>query len=394
MKHLFAGSGSMIEQIGQIFALIRAHDGLTRQSLASRLDLPATTLNRSLERLLKAGLIRESGLADSSGGRRPSLYKINSQAGLLLGVDLSGPDARLVLTDLNLRVLGRRLLPAWAVPVDGGPAAALIAGCRDLAGQDHLAAGMIFGLGFCLPETGVLPPNGTAVSNGQSGETSASSDPAVLIQSVAADLQQKANSLPAASAGLYAGLWRSLPGSDISHDVCPLLELVADDSIGLGQIHLVNPAQSVLTFVQLSGMVVPASDKPAAGGTVLGQLATRPAMLKRFQHLKDDADLTWLDFCQGVQAGKRKARLVLQEAAAALSVACLNAAIATGSRHLLLAGDSFRDLPEYEAAVRVSLRELAVRTGQELNMPEHDMGDDLRAVGAAARALEQAINLR
>jgi hypothetical protein len=47
-------------------------------------------------------LLLKTGIHDSSGGRKPKLYKINTEKGYIIGVDIGGTNLR--------AVLGR---PAW-----------------------------------------------------------------------------------------------------------------------------------------------------------------------------------------------------------------------------------------------------------------------------------------
>jgi predicted NBD/HSP70 family sugar kinase len=375
MRLLFAGSNAMIDHFGQIFALIRQHDGVTRHFLAEQLSLPATTLNRSLDRLLAAGLIQESGLADSSGGRRPGLYQINPQSGQLLGLDLSGPAARLVLTDLNLQVLDRALLPAWAGLGERELKAAISSLVQEMLQRSKLNAHLGLGLGVSCPEP-------DAAASGRLPES----------QALASELGLPVHRLAAACAPLYAGLWGRL-NPNAAPAAQSLLTLWHAEQISLGQGYFVNPTRLITSSGNIGPMIVPRPDKADDAGISLAQLSSPAAMVQRFQRLKADPALAWTDLCQAAQAGKRKASQILQEAAQALAIAVLNCLLGTGIRNLLPEGQVFREFPAYEMAFRTQLQGLAASAGIEVRIMVHPFGLDLGAAGAAARILEQTLNV-
>ena len=89
----------------QILALVRESEGMSRVQLAQQmgLHLPAITLLTSS--LIKEGLIREEGLASSTGGRPSILLRLNPQAAYFLGVEVGLNFVRTLLTDLSGTVL-------------------------------------------------------------------------------------------------------------------------------------------------------------------------------------------------------------------------------------------------------------------------------------------------
>lgn len=375
MRLLFAGSNAMIDHIGQIFALIRHHDGITRHFLTGQLSLPATTLNRSLDRLLAAGLIQESGLADSSGGRRPGLYQINPQSGQLLGLDLSGNDARLVLTDLNLQILDKAQLTAWAELGEREFLAAATSLVQEMLLRSKLNSRLVLGLGISCPEPD--PAAGRRLPESQA---------------LAGELGLPVHQLAAACAPLYAGLWGRL-SQGAAQARQSLLILWNAEQISLGQGYYVNPARIITSSGNIGPMLVPCPEKADAAGMSLAQLSSATAMVHRFQKLKADPALAWIDLCQAAQAGKRKASLILQEAAQALAIAVLNSLLSTGIRSLLPEGEVFREFPAYETAFCTRLQGLAASAGIEVRILAHPFGLDLRAAGAAARILEYTLNV-
>ncbi len=86
---------------------IRRRGPATKAELMQTENLTLSTLSRSMRRLEERGLLREKGVSDSSGGRRPVEYDVAPDGGFCVGVDISRTCVRLVLLDLAVRVRGR-----------------------------------------------------------------------------------------------------------------------------------------------------------------------------------------------------------------------------------------------------------------------------------------------
>lgn len=88
-----------------IFHFIFKHRTMTKQQLMSKSGLPGTTLSRVLDELLAQHIIIAEQFAESTGGRKPLLYRVNSRYGYVFGLDISRAYSRLVLCDLSLKML-------------------------------------------------------------------------------------------------------------------------------------------------------------------------------------------------------------------------------------------------------------------------------------------------
>lgn len=86
----------------QILAEIRKKGVVSKFDLLDLSGMTSSTLTRMIEELASSGWIEESGLGESSGGRRPLLYRMNHRRGYLFGLDVSRATTRLVLCDLAL----------------------------------------------------------------------------------------------------------------------------------------------------------------------------------------------------------------------------------------------------------------------------------------------------
>lgn len=367
MKVLFGGSHAVASQTRALYTLIRKNGPATRQSLCQQLSQPATTVSRALDRLIRAGLISESGLAESSGGRRPILYQTAGSSYFLLGLDLAAGLAQLVLTDLDLQAAAICQLENLAGQPAEKQAALVNAACADLLEQSHTTPDKILGFGVTLPES--FEPDPTSVA---------------MVGQVAASLQVPLFQANGSQAMRSLARWR--------HEILPgngYLELGAGRQVQLrlvlnGWVPSVIPPSE-----QTSQTVVPAPEKFAGSDNrmTLAGLASQISIMQRFQRVKDNPDLTWADFCQAVQAGKRKSGQILLEAAEAMAIAVYNACLLTGCSKVMLDGSLWLDLPESIQALQDKIAEIqAAESVQEIQvvLPENSQ----RAAGAAALVLD------
>lgn len=90
-----------------VLDLIRSSGSISRTELADLSGLTAASITRIVKTLLDTGLVVETGLADSTGGKRRSLLGLDPRASSAIGVSLDSECVVLVLTDSSARVQAR-----------------------------------------------------------------------------------------------------------------------------------------------------------------------------------------------------------------------------------------------------------------------------------------------
>ena len=88
-----------------LFLAIRNRGPISRSELAELTGLNAATAGRVVEELIAAGLVRETGFGESSGGRRPIRLEVDSPARNVVAVDLQRFGVTAALTDLDAKIL-------------------------------------------------------------------------------------------------------------------------------------------------------------------------------------------------------------------------------------------------------------------------------------------------
>lgn len=81
---------------------------LTRYDIAQQTGVSIPTVAKNIDELIKDGFVIHSGVATSTGGRRPDLFTINRNSRYSLGVDISPGRVRIILTNIKLEILERR----------------------------------------------------------------------------------------------------------------------------------------------------------------------------------------------------------------------------------------------------------------------------------------------
>ena len=395
------------DSIHSIFTLIRQHDHITRQAVSDRLNIPSTTLNRQFDKLIGAGLIAESGLAPSTGGRPASLYTVSQDKIFLLGLDVTSSEIRLVLTNLASEIITRTRVPAVPNTSADKFAEIVMSEAQTLLSDKKLSFSRVAGLGICHPD----PEDHQ--------DTSRSLYDEALRATLEAKLGMPASLLDSGHASLYAGLWLDPNLSDhtlfyfsAGHDLQS--GLVFDGQFNTRHLKAVSAA-SLLT-----------AGKTKSAYLALDSVATPAAMVEKFRKSKKNNKEDWNSFCKAAAQGKKKAGAVLEEAAEALAVVIYNALALSSASYLLLDGSSFSELPAYREKVIATIKALGsgfhlfeqshdhtaaenpafadqkrdpakqpdvseTNSTRSVKLLENRYGDDLMAVGAAAYMLTQYV---
>ncbi len=135
----------------RILGIVRQHGQVSRFDLKKQSRYSMTTTLDTVEALLHEGLITESGVGESTGGRKPTWISINPQGGYFLGVEFNAEHIYSVILDFSGNVTYRALELMHTSPSDAQEVivaikAAISAMLGRLNGQAR-----IFGIGLGIP---------------------------------------------------------------------------------------------------------------------------------------------------------------------------------------------------------------------------------------------------
>lgn len=98
-------------KLKEIYQAVRRSGLISKQELVAASEMTVSTMTRLLEELVAQGLLLESGLGESTGGRKPILYEVNPGFAYAFGLEISRSRSRLVLINTGHHVLDSKDWP-------------------------------------------------------------------------------------------------------------------------------------------------------------------------------------------------------------------------------------------------------------------------------------------
>ena len=94
-----------------IIKIIKQYGEITKQDIAAALKLSIPTVTANTNQLVEEGLVEEAGVGDSTGGRKPMIFKFVENAQYSIGVNITPNRITLLLCNLNNSILDETAFP-------------------------------------------------------------------------------------------------------------------------------------------------------------------------------------------------------------------------------------------------------------------------------------------
>ncbi|MCL6557332.1 MAG: ROK family transcriptional regulator [Firmicutes bacterium] len=147
------GNNKFLREFNQalILDLIRLNKAISKAELAKLTGLSPTATGAITSSLMEKGYIREAGIGESSGGRRPILLELNPRSFYSLGVDLDVNCAAVVLVDITGEIIHEMLveMPGCASP--GETVGIIERELEHITGQFGISLEKLVGIGMSVP---------------------------------------------------------------------------------------------------------------------------------------------------------------------------------------------------------------------------------------------------
>ncbi|WP_309118813.1 ROK family transcriptional regulator [Paenibacillus sp.] len=103
------GDQTLIKRMNKSLVLdtIREHAPISRADISAKIGLNKASVSSLVAEWLEERLVLETGLGESSGGRKPVMLLYNAGAGYAVGVDLGVNSVSAVLTDLSGAIVAK-----------------------------------------------------------------------------------------------------------------------------------------------------------------------------------------------------------------------------------------------------------------------------------------------
>lgn len=95
---------------GSVIELISKNGPINRSEIAKQLGLSIPTIMKIADDFIDEGIIRITGKAESTGGKRPLLYEIIEDAYYCIGLDIGRSKINTILTNLHGRIVNKTLI--------------------------------------------------------------------------------------------------------------------------------------------------------------------------------------------------------------------------------------------------------------------------------------------
>lgn len=107
MNDSLTGSFQLMKSLNRSLVLntIRQFSPISRAEIAKLTKLTPPTVSSLVKELLEAGIVIETELGESKGGRKPTMLVINSSGFYIIGLDVGPSTIKAVITDLNASIL-------------------------------------------------------------------------------------------------------------------------------------------------------------------------------------------------------------------------------------------------------------------------------------------------
>ncbi len=140
---------------GLVLRTIEKNVPISRADVGKIVGLTPPTISAIVKNLIEGDIVQEIGKGDSSGGKKPILLKINSEAAYMIAVDFGGENGiRVALMDLSYNIIKEKFGPKIESLNGKKFKNALSVILTDFIGEMNIPRGKI--LGVCIGVPGII----------------------------------------------------------------------------------------------------------------------------------------------------------------------------------------------------------------------------------------------
>lgn len=378
----------------QTLKLMRNSETVTRHSLASAMNISLSLVNRLVNDLFGANLIRVMGQVESGGGRPADLLALNPQAGYAVGIDYGEKHQSAVITDLSGRVVHRLFEKVTPTERQTDVVDSLLGLVQTMTAAAGVPVDQVLGLGIGVRDivdasTGVVYGSGVQPGWGS-----------VWVNFPLRDALRDRTSLPFI---VVDDIVRAMGTAEVIHSTKSrgkdIVFILADEGIGMA---IMIDGKPFTGFSHIAGEIghVPVDIQPMCTcgnhGCLCLHAATVPILEKVHQRLTEQplrSALRQIDpleidqVLQAAQQGDKLAYQVLTEAGEYLGRGLAVVVNLLGPQRIVIGGK----LAEADAYTQAAYRMIKIsaldRASRFVQVERSEMGEVSGPLGAATLAL-------
>ncbi|SDK18630.1 ROK family transcriptional regulator [Sediminibacillus albus] len=129
---------------------IRTCGPISRAQIAKETNLTPPTVGSIVKELIEQGIVKESSLGTSQGGRKPTMLVINNTGFYVIGVDAGPRTMKFGLADLSGKLIDERMIPIDKKITGSQFVDTLIKGVKELLSTHSSLTEKIIGIGVAM----------------------------------------------------------------------------------------------------------------------------------------------------------------------------------------------------------------------------------------------------
>lgn len=107
LKNFFLSTSPKGKNLKRLYRHILRQGPISVEKIIEKTQIKPATCARLLEELVQNNLITANQFGQSTGGRRPSLYRINPTIGYLIGIEITGIFSTILLMNIELSIIDK-----------------------------------------------------------------------------------------------------------------------------------------------------------------------------------------------------------------------------------------------------------------------------------------------
>lgn len=142
------------------------NEPISRRDLAKLTGLTPSSITNIIKRLMQDGVLLETGVGESSGGRKPVMLHINGQSGYIIGIELTFYHITGIIMDMRAKKVGKLIEDTRLKDGKEAVVGRIIDIIDKLINQAGIEKAKVLGIGISAPgpydhDRGILinPPN-------------------------------------------------------------------------------------------------------------------------------------------------------------------------------------------------------------------------------------------
>lgn len=137
----------------KILHLLHKKRELTKQEISKELEISIPTVTTNINNLIVEGILKEAGVAESTGGRRPVIVSFLPNSRYSFGVEFTLDSIRIVLTNLDSQIIYETSFNIHAFENISEMIKKIEAIIHNVLEERNISEDKVLGIGFSLPGT-------------------------------------------------------------------------------------------------------------------------------------------------------------------------------------------------------------------------------------------------